>query len=276
MVQEKFAFKGSANRLTAGDISYDPRYSSQDLIIFLHGYKGFKDWGCWNLMAKYFVEKAYAFLKFNFSHNGGTVSEYVDFPDLDAFAANRYSYELNDVRYLIDHVRSNKQFSGFNTNKFHLVGHSRGGGIALLAAGHYNDFKSISTLAAVSDFERRFSHDLNKWKQDGTIFVQNGRTRQEMPHNYSFYEDFKENESDLDIEKWAKKITVPGLVIHAKDDHAVAYEESLKINNWLGQVKLVNAEGGHTFNSKHPWNDNRMPDELLKVCQSLHDFYRGI
>jgi len=276
MVQEKFAFKGSDDRLTAGDITYDPLLEKHELIIFLHGYKGFKDWGCWNLMAKFFAENGYAFLKFNFSHNGGTVSEYVDFPDLEAFSENRYSYELNDVKLLIDHVRTNKLFTNLNTRKFHLIGHSRGGGIALLAAGHYDDFLSVSTLASVSDYESRFSQDLKKWKEEGRVFVQNGRTGQEMPHKYSFYQDFQENKSDLDIEKWANRIAVPGLLFHAKDDQAVSFEESEQINKWVSQLKLVEAKGGHTFNSKHPWIDNKMPRELVHICSTLYEFYKGL
>ena len=58
------------------------------LVIFSHGYKGFKDWGCWNLVAEAFKNSGFAFVKFNFSHNGGTIKQPLDFPDLDAFDEN--------------------------------------------------------------------------------------------------------------------------------------------------------------------------------------------
>ncbi len=274
MVQEKFAFKGAANRLTAGDISYNPAIEKPELIVFLHGYKGFKDWGCWNLMAEYFAAKGYAFLKFNFSHNGGTVGDYFDFPDLEAFSKNRYSYELEDVKQLLNHIKSNSQFKRFDLDNIHLVGHSRGGGIAILAAGHWNDFKSISTLAAVSDYKKRFPANIESWEKEGKIFVKNGRTGQDMPHDFEFYKDFIQNNEDLEIKKWAKKVTVPGLVFHAKDDQAVAFNESKNINDWISKVELVEAKGGHTFNSKHPWKENKMPDELWQICRELKRFYR--
>ena len=38
----------------------------QPLIIFCHGYKGYKDWGAWSLMAERFAEEGYGFVKFNF------------------------------------------------------------------------------------------------------------------------------------------------------------------------------------------------------------------
>ena len=58
---------------------------SNPLIIFCHGYKGFKDWGAWNLMAEAFAKIGFCFIKFNFSHNGGTIEQPIDFPDLEAF-----------------------------------------------------------------------------------------------------------------------------------------------------------------------------------------------
>ena len=62
-------------------------------VIFCHGYKGFKDWGCWNLMADYLANHHICVVKFNFSCNGGTLSNPIDFPDLKAFGENNYSTE---------------------------------------------------------------------------------------------------------------------------------------------------------------------------------------
>jgi hypothetical protein len=58
------------------------------LLIFCHGYKGFKDWGGWSLMSQDFAKSGFAFIKFNFSHNGGTMEQPIDFPDLEAFGHN--------------------------------------------------------------------------------------------------------------------------------------------------------------------------------------------
>ena len=65
-------------------------------IIFIHGYKGYKDWGAWNLMQDYFVKEGIGFVKFNMSHNGGTTDEPIDFQDLDAFGENRSNHPRNN------------------------------------------------------------------------------------------------------------------------------------------------------------------------------------
>src|SRR5690554_5861048 len=93
-------FKGANGRESLIDFQEPDDYEYEDLVVFIHGYKGYKDWGAWNLVQSYFVRNGMAFCKFNMSHNGGTTDEPIDFPDLEAFSLNRYSYELADVKHV--------------------------------------------------------------------------------------------------------------------------------------------------------------------------------
>ena len=43
------------------DLFYDPILQNAPIIIFCHGYKGFKDWGAWSLMGNAFVSKGFTF-----------------------------------------------------------------------------------------------------------------------------------------------------------------------------------------------------------------------
>ena len=62
------------------DLFYKQNNTKKPLVIFCHGYKGFKDWGAWNLVAETFAKSECFFVKFNFSHNGGTAENPIDFP----------------------------------------------------------------------------------------------------------------------------------------------------------------------------------------------------
>ena len=44
------------------DIYYQKQNNGK-LILFCHGFKGFKDWGCWHTVAKAFAEAGFVFLK---------------------------------------------------------------------------------------------------------------------------------------------------------------------------------------------------------------------
>ena len=93
---------GNHNKPILIDVYYKETNQPKKIIIFCHGYKGFKDWGAWNLMAAVFANAGFFFIKFNFSHNGGTIEQPIDFPDLEAFGNNNYIKELDDLTSVIN------------------------------------------------------------------------------------------------------------------------------------------------------------------------------
>ncbi|TXE08351.1 alpha/beta fold hydrolase [Gelidibacter salicanalis] len=264
------------NRTTKKPILWDAFYKATEtqkpMVIFCHGYKGFKDWGAWDLVAKAFAEADLFFVKFNFSHNGGTMEQPIDFPDLEAFAENNYSKELDDLEDLITFLRStsNPFQAEINPNNLVLIGHSRGGGIVTLKASEDDRITKVISWAGVSDFGQRTatSGELEQWKKEGVKYVLNGRTKQQMPHNYQFYEDFKANERRLHIEKAVKKIKIPHLIIHAKDDPSVAFTEAEALHSWNNKSLLLPIDNSdHVFGASHPWQFNHPPAPLKEVIQ---------
>ena len=185
--------KRATDRSIIYDLFYNDAIQKAPLIIFCHGYKGFKDWGAWNLLAEAFALQGIAFLKFNFSHNGGSVTRPIDFPDLGAFAENNYSKELDDLDCIIEMVfNSYKSHIALDVETLILMGHSRGGGIVTIKTSEDSRVKKLITLAGVSDYKSRFpkGEALKIWQEKGVYFIENSRTKQKMPHNYQFYQDF--------------------------------------------------------------------------------------
>ena len=142
------------------DVFYIKNNLKKPLVIFCHGYKGYKDWGAWNLVAKYFVKKGIFFVKFNFSHNGGTLENPIDFPDLEAFGQNNYLKELDDLDDVISWLIKNVEFeSDIDFSNITLIGHSRGGGIASLKASEDSRISRLISWAGTADFGTRFPAD---------------------------------------------------------------------------------------------------------------------
>lgn len=241
------------------------------LIIFVHGYKGYKDWGAWELMAEKFANAGFYFVKFNFSHNGTTIENPNDFADLEAFGENNYSKELDDLEIIINHFKSQKEV---DSSKIFLIGHSRGGGISIIKTSENQSISKLITLASVSTLDRFPKNEaFESWKNDGVYFVENARTKQKLPHYFQFFEDYKNNEERLDVEKASKKIDIPTLIIHGSSDESVGMAHSKKLHEWIGNSELKIIENAnHTFGAKEPWEETSLPKELNTALEYCIDF----
>ncbi len=258
---------GTHGRPIVMDIRYTSNNKCKPIIIFCHGYKGFKDWGAWNIMADAFVEAGFCFIKFNFSYNGGTVEQPIDFPDLEAFGNNNYTKELDDLNSVINWICDDPILNKVgNINNITLVGHSRGGGIATIKAEEDSRIKYIVSLAGVSDFKARFnveSHEMEIWKKTGIKYIENGRTKQQMPHYYQFYEDFIKNEKRLTIKRAVENLQIPYLIIHGTEDTSVILEEAKNLHRWNPNSRLEIIDGAnHVFGTHHPWGKDSLSKEL--------------
>ena len=87
MKHKNSIYLGAKGKESLVDLEIPKNFNAQ-IVIFIHGFMGFKDWGAWNLVQKFFTEKGYGFCKFNTTHNGGTVSDGIDFPDPESFGQN--------------------------------------------------------------------------------------------------------------------------------------------------------------------------------------------
>ena len=268
--------KGKHDKPIVADIFYKDNYQPKSVVIFCHGYKGFKDWGAWNLMAEAFAKAGFFFIKFNFSHNGGTIEQPIDFPDLEAFGNNNYTKELDDLESVIDWICNHSKFKmDANINSINLLGHSRAGGIVTIKAEEDSRIKKVITLAGVSDFGSRTSTigDLEQWKKDGVKYVVNGRTKQQMPHFIQFYEDFKQNEKRLTIKRAVENLHIPHLIIHGNNDTSILVREAEIQHQWNSKSRIeIIEEANHVFGAKHPWEEKEIPEKLeeaINLCISF-------
>jgi len=230
------------------DVFYKADTTPKPLIIFCHGYKGYKDWGAWDLVAERFAEEGYFFLKFNFSHNGGTVQNPIDFPDLEAFAQNNFSNELDDLEAVINFISSTIDFENeLNSKAISLIAHSRGAGIILIKASENLKIRNVITWAGVSDFKARFMIGSSQ---------------------FQFFQDFAANEERLTIKLAVQKLNVPLLIIQGSDDTTVTELEANRLHQWNSKSELeIIKFGDHSFGTVHPWKESKLPKELQKVVE---------
>jgi len=270
------SIQDTSKRPIVMDLVYDSSIKLGPLIIFCHGYKGFKDWGAWPLLSEALAVSGFVVIKFNFSHNGGTHIQPIDFPDLEAFGNNNYTKELEDLDRVISWVQiTYANHPNMNPLNLTLIGHSRGGGIVTIKAAEDPRVKKVISLGGVSDFKSRFplGKELEKWKETGVRFVENGRTKQLMPHYYQFYKDFIANEPRLTIQTAVKKLKIPFLIIHGDADTSVSINEALALLGWSLNGQFIALQGAnHVFGSSHPWVLTELPPYFDQIHTEITHF----
>lgn len=268
---------GSNGLAISLDITSVRNNNLKPLVIFCHGFKGFKDWGAWNLVANKFAKNDFIFLKFNFSHNGTTPEYLEDFKNIKAFSENNYSRELEDLQHVIDFANS-KEFpvkESWN-KKIFLIGHSRGGGAVLVKNLEENQVVKTCTWASIDTFDRFGTKiQISKWKTVGEHVFVNGRTGQKMPIKFQFYQNYLNNIDRLDIKKAVEKTQKPLLIIHGTKDPAVDISSAKNLDSWSKNAALVQIKNAdHVFGSKHPFREETLPVHLEKVVEFTIHFFK--
>jgi len=242
------------------------------VIIFSHGFKGFKDWGPFNKIAEHFAYNGFIFVKFNFSHNGTSIENPSDFVDLDAFGNNNFCLELDDLGLVINWVEDN-----FSSSKITLFGHSRGGAISILKSNEDNRVSKIVSWASPSDFLAKLPAygKAETWQELNVIYIHNARTKQKMPLYYQFYENCLENIDRLNIKHVLSNIIIPHLHIHGDADPTVLVDEAYNIKNWSSNTHLhIVKEANHVFNAFHPYDLDEFPKNLMEAIDTTVTFLK--
>jgi pimeloyl-ACP methyl ester carboxylesterase len=274
--KHELSIEGFNKRPITLDISIPVSKTALPLIIFCHGFKGFKDWGHFNWVADSAAQQGLAFLKFNFSHNGINPNNLTELSDLEAFAENNYSIELFDLGKVIDYAVENASVFNINPKDIYLVGHSRGGGIALLKAAEDKKVKKLALWASLSEFDSFFRPaTIEEWQKNGVVYAENKRTGQQLPLNKQFYDDYLKNKSMLDVRKSAKMLEIPLLIIHGDQDESVNISHAEFLYNLVQHSIYIKVEGGnHTFGAKHPFDPETDGSEMLdELLENTFEFF---
>lgn len=248
------------------------------IVIFVHGFKGFKDWGHFNLLADYFAEQHFVFIKLNLSHNG-TTPQSDDLVDMEAFGQNNFSIELDDLGLLVDYLFAADNAlpaTEIDLSRLYLIGHSRGGGLVILKSAEDARIKAIATWAPISNIELRWPAEvLTKWQETGVHYVYNARIKQDMPMYYQLVENYLENKDRLDIPAAVAHLTQPLLIIHGEEDETLPVSMAHTLKQLQPAAELILLPGtGHTFGGSHPYAGATLPTAAQKAADLTLTFFQ--
>jgi predicted esterase len=267
----------------AADLSLPEDLSNlQGIIIYAHGINGFKDWGGMNIMAQEFTLENWAFLKFNFSHNGTTPAQPEDFIDLEIYAKDSYLKRQFDLKEIFTFVEKTiEKELKLSFQKTILIGHSRGGPDVILNSVNNKKVTGLITWAAVAHTQTPWYHlnadELKSWQNDGVYYRSNGRTKQEMPISFELFEEWQDHSQELNVEAAARQISIPWLIIHGDEDEAVFVKDAytLKENNLTAKVAIIEG-ANHTFGRIHPWTQDQLPKHSRDLLSASLKFLKTL
>ncbi|HYR30206.1 MAG TPA: alpha/beta fold hydrolase [Thermoanaerobaculia bacterium] len=241
-----------------GDLDVPER--PRALVIVVHGFKGFKDWGFFPWLAQRLTQHHIAVCRFNMSRSGiGDDPE--TFSRLDLFEDDTYSTQLDDLRRVVAYTQREMP-----KVPLFLLGHSRGGGIAILGAADVPHLEGVIAWSPISRVDRWDPETVAQWRRDGVREEVNQRTKQVMRMSTRILDDYETNRGRLDILAAAERLTAPLLVIHGRRDESVSADEGRLIAaRKLDSSLVVIDRAGHTFNAIHPLV--HVPFELIMAAE---------
>ncbi len=267
-MKKNLLYETEENNLIRIDLYSDKSSLLNPLIILVHGFKGFKDWGFFPYTAEFLFNKGFNVLSYNFSHNG-VGDSLTEFEYLDKFEKNTISLELSELNQII-YACSIGKIIDFKPKKIGLLGHSRGGGVSILAASVNENVNSLCCWAAIAKFDRYTERQKSEWREKRYFEVLNSRTKQLMRLSVDLLDDIEKKKNDkLSIEKAVKNLKIPICLIHGEQDLTVPIKESESIYEWADKrlTKFEKIEAtGHTFDIIHPFSgSNKKFDKILNL-----------
>ena len=249
------------------------------VILFLHGFKGFKDWGPFPDACFEIAENGYAVLSFNLSLNG--IGENPEtFDRLDLFARDTLTQDQNDIKTVIDALMSGEIISpqvDFDMSRIGLIGHSRGGHSAVVAAANYEQINCLVTWSSVANYIDFWSESMiNDWKTKGFTEIMNSRTGQVMRVDRVVYDDAIQHADTLMASKRVRELHIPVCFIHGKADESVPYQHADILyencpSNEKRRILIPNA--GHTYGGAHPFENEELPETFNELLSATINWF---
>lgn len=237
-------------------------------LLMVHGYKGFKSWGNWSGLADAWSRLGWEVHRMDFSHNGHVSPFSDDCLDEVAWSQNHHHYEAEEVHFALD------QMANMSPEvPVAVLGHSRGGGMAILGADRFlssgGALAGCAVWASVSDFIGRLptGSDLEAWQASNRWEVVNGRTGQVLWHPYEFAQETLKRKDELNIVEACRRLTVPFLAVHGEADPVVAWQEGRKLTRVAQDGTWALIDGAnHVMGMAHPWKPGTpWPKELTEA-----------
>ncbi|CAI9110718.1 OLC1v1010787C1 [Oldenlandia corymbosa var. corymbosa] len=213
---------------------------SVDVVILCHGFRSSKEYRIMVNISDALENKGISSFRFDSAGNGESEG---------SFEFGNYWGEVEDLRSVVEYFTP-----GMNRNIAAIVGHSRGGMVALLYASKYHDISAVISIASRFKSHGNFANTTNQMMKDLLEKIKKEGYTEE-----SLMEELNINMHDpcLQIDKDCRVLTV-----HGSADDIVPVDDAMEYAKVIRNHTLRIIEGaGHGFNQQQ--------DELVSAVLSF-------
>lgn len=260
-----------AERVIRGRIDWPERDGAVPWVLLVHGFGGSMLRAFFPELARRLVENGFAAVRFNMSCSG-LGDDLETFEDEELFGRGSYSQELEDIAQVREHLAGEARL---DPTRGGILGHSRGGGMAVIHAARRGDYGALVTWAGV-DHVLRFSPERQaEWEQNGEIHVMHWGIGRKVRLALDTLQDVRANAAELDVAAACARLRTPALVVQGTRDPGVTQADGERLAGsfapGVGQLRLIEG-AGHNFNAGHPLREIKPPlAEALDVTLAWFD-----
>jgi uncharacterized protein len=250
MTEQSFRIPNEAGDLITGDLRFTGHDGRKPVVVVCHGFTAFKDWGPFPTFGRRFASQGFASIVFNFSHNG-VGEDFRRLTDVEKFSRNTVGRELADLKVLLDAITSGEiGGSVIDAERIGIVGHSRGGGVALLSANWDSRIRCVAAWSTVATFHRYTPHQVKVWREEGSLPVTIRSVKTKLRYGLEVLDDLEAHRDEYDVVKAVERIRVPVLLVHGAEDLSVKPAEAEKLYAVSDKSKtelVILEQTGHMF-----------------------------
>jgi pimeloyl-ACP methyl ester carboxylesterase len=263
------------------DIRYEDTGKKLPVVLFVPGFKTYKDWGPFDLIADCFARAGFAFVKLSVSHSGVTAASPNKIMDLEAFGHAKMSVELDDLETMVELLHDSTEnpcYDLMDFDRFYFVGHSRGGAMSILSAREFPCVAGIVCWTAISDIDLLWKrYQTWAWWLRGYVIEYDQWYDRDLKVYYTFAQDYNDNRERLHMPTAIKGLDVPLLLIHAEDDDTLPIQMAYDIKEWYPDTELVVLpKGRHLFGMTHPYSKKHLPEMTLDIVDRSIRFLKEL
>ena len=217
------------------------------------------EWGFFPPLAELLADRGFVVVRFNVSGAGMVPGDDV-VSSLEAFKTNTHGREMADLLAILDATGESIAPGRVDRGRLGLLGHSRGGGNAILAAGRepWRDrVRALVTWASVATFDRYSPEQKAAWRDAGRAA---GRQRPHRPEARPGGRPPERDRSPRGSGRSRRRPDRPGTVAdrprRGRRDVSVADADRLSgaFRASPDSHELVRIPGAsHTFGARHPF-----------------------